>query len=92
MCLIVPICGVLAILKNKKKVWILLHCKSFIVLSEYIHTFFYFEIEKNKMERQKKNNKLDPKENVKFGIRTHDRWFQRPMLSPLRKGSFAINR
>ena len=42
-----------------KKVWLLFHCKSSIViLSIYINTLFYFKIEKNKKERQgnKKNN------------------------------------
>ena len=58
MCLIVPLCGVLKILKNKK-VWRLFHCKSFIVvLSIYIRTLFYFEIEKNKKGRQGKPKKI----------------------------------
>ena len=45
---------VFAILKNKK-VWLLFHCKSSIViLSIHICTLFYFKIKKNKKERQGK--------------------------------------
>ena len=47
-----PYVGVFAFLKNKK-VWLLFHCKSsIVVLSIYIRTLFYFKIEKNKKERQ----------------------------------------
>ena len=52
MCLVLPLCGALAILKNKN-VWLLFHCISSIaVLSIYIRTLFYFKIEKNNKERQ----------------------------------------
>ena len=59
MCLVLPFCGVLAILKNKK-VWPLFHCKSsIVVLSIYIRTLFYFKNRKNKKESQgNKNNNL----------------------------------
>ena len=57
MCLALPLCGVFAILKNKK-VWLLFHCKSSIViLSIHICTLFYFKIEKNKKERQGNDKK-----------------------------------
>ena len=52
MCLVLALCRVLAILK-KKTVWLLVNCKSsIVVLSIYIRTLFYFKIEKNKKERQ----------------------------------------
>ena len=60
MCLVLPFCVVLAILKNKK-VWLLFNFKSsIVVLSIYIRTLFYFktsEVRKIKKERQgnKKN-------------------------------------
>ena len=58
MRLVLPLCGVLAILKNKK-VWLLFHCKSsIVVLSIYIRTLFYFKIEKNKKERQRNIKKI----------------------------------
>ena len=57
MCLVLPLCGVFAILKNKK-VWLLFHCKSSIViLSIHICTLFYFKIEKNEKERQGNDKK-----------------------------------
>ena len=65
MCLIVPLCGILAILKNKKKAWILFHCKSgIVVISIYVRTLFYFKIEKNKKETQGQTKYFDSKENV----------------------------
>ena len=42
-----------------KKVWLLFHCKSSIViLSIHICTLFYFKIEKNKKERQGNKKKI----------------------------------
>ena len=42
-----------------KKVWLLFHCKSSIVIrSIYICTLFYFKIEKNKKERQENKKKI----------------------------------
>ena len=70
MCLVLPLCGVFAILKNKK-VWLLFHCKSSIViLSIHICTLFYFKIEKNKKERQgnKKNNNLILRKMIQAGL------------------------
>ena len=55
-----PCVGVFVILKDKK-VWLLFHCKSSIViLSIYICTLFKIKIEKNKKEIRdnKKNNNL----------------------------------
>ena len=63
-----PCVGVFAILKNKK-VWLLFHCKSSIViLSIHICTLFYFKIEKNKKERQG---------NKKIIIWFWGKWFRR---------------
>ena len=72
MCLVLPLCGIFGILKNKnKKVWRLYHCKScIVVLSIYIRTLFYFKVEKNKKERQgnKKNNRLIPRKMIIVGF------------------------
>ena len=54
-----------------KKVWLLFHCKSSIViLSIYICTSFYCKIEKNKKERQgnKKNNNLILRKMIHVGL------------------------
>ena len=74
MCLVLLLCGVFAILKNKKKVWLLFHCKSSIViLSIHICTLFYFKIEKNKKKRQgNEKKKIDSEKNDSGGTRTHD--------------------
>ena len=50
--------GILAILKNKK-VWLLFHCKSsIVVLSIYIRTLFYFKTsEVRKIKRKDKEIK-----------------------------------
>ena len=50
ICLILPLCRVLAI---KKKAWL-----SIVIPSIYIRTLFYVEIEKNKKERQAKIKKM----------------------------------
>ena len=70
MCLVLPLSGVFAILKNKK-VWLLFHCKSSIViLSINLCTSFYCKIEKNKKERQgnKKNNNLILRKMIHVGL------------------------
>ena len=55
MCIVLPLCGVFAILKNKK-VLLLFHCKSSnVVLSIYIRTFFTSKL--RKMKRKDKEIK-----------------------------------
>ena len=56
MCLVLPLCGVFAILKNKKKFGFFPIANP--VLSLYICTLFYFNIGKNKKERQGNKKKI----------------------------------
>ena len=56
MCLILPLCGALAIMKNKKSL-ASFPLQIIVILSIYMRTLFDFEIEKNKKEQKQGKTK-----------------------------------